>query len=246
MRRIGLLLTLVALGMGQNQKTSSFDPRLTVNTLVREDAFAGMMANDMERFERGAKNIDLLLSKRPEARADLLAWKGLIIMNRAVFAREKNQAAEYASNYREALATFAEAARLDPAGLGVNAIRGGTGAVLGERLAPEHRAENWAAYYEAYQVIWKAQSASLERLPVHIKGELLAGLAETAQRTGHAEESRHYVDEILRVLPGTPYEARARKWKDNPELATRTSLACQTCHEPGRLAARQASLAKSN
>jgi hypothetical protein len=246
MRRIGLLLTLVAVGMGQNQKTSSFDPRLTVNTLVREDAFAGMMANDMERFERGAKNIDLLLAERPEARADLLAWKGLIFMNRAVFAREKNQAAQYAADYREALATFAEAARLDPAGIGVNAIRGGTGAVLGERLAPEHRAENWAASYEAYQVIWKAQSASLERLPVHIKGELLAGLAETAQRTGRAWESRHYVDEILRVLPGTPYEARARKWKDNPELATRTSLACQTCHEPGRLAARQASLAKSN
>jgi hypothetical protein len=60
------------------------------------------------------------------------------------------------------------------------------------------------------------------------------------------EESRHYVDEILRVLPGTPYEARARKWKDNPELAARISLACQTCHDPGRLAARQASLAKSN
>jgi tetratricopeptide (TPR) repeat protein len=246
MRRIGLLLTLVALGMAQNQKTSSFDPRLTVNTLVREDAFAGMMANDMERFERGAKNIDLLLAERPEARADLLAWKGLVFMNRAVFAREKNQAAEYAADYREALATFAEAARLDPAGIGVNAIRGGTGAFLGDRLAPEHRAENWVASYEAYQVIWKAQSTNLERLPVHIKGELLAGLAETAQRTGRAEESRRYVDEILRVLPGTPYEARARKWKEHPELAARTSLACQTCHEPGRLAAQQAALAKGN
>jgi tetratricopeptide (TPR) repeat protein len=244
MRKIGLLLTLVSLGMGQ--KTSSFDPRLTVNTLVREDVFAGMMANDMDRFARGAKNIDLLLAERPEARADLLAWKGEIFMNRAVLAREKNQAAEYAANYREALANFAEAARLDPAGIGVNAIRGGTDAFLGDRLAPEHRAETWAAAYESYQVIWKAQSASLDRLPVHIKGELLAGLAETAQRTGRAEESRHYVDEILRGLPGTPYEARAQKWKENPDLATRTSLVCQTCHEPGRLAARQAALAKGN
>jgi hypothetical protein len=119
-------------------------------------------------------------------------------------------------------------------------------AFLGERLAPQHRAENWTESYAAYQVIWKAQSANLERLPVHIKGELLAGLAETAQRTGRAEESRHYVDEILRVLPGTPYEARARKWKENPELAARTSLACQTCHDPGRLAAQQAALVKGN
>jgi hypothetical protein len=67
-------------------------------------------------------------------------------MTRAVWARERHQDAEYAARYRDARAAF-EAIKLDPAGGGVNAIRG---------------------------------------------GELLAGLAVAAQRTGWAEESRHF------------------------------------------------------
>ena len=246
MRTIALSFMLAALGVAQTRTTSSFDPRLPANTLVREDAFAGMMANDMERFERAAKNVDLLLAERPGSRPDLLAWKGSILLTRAVLAREKNQAADYAAHYRESVANFTEAARLDPAGIGVNAIRGGSAILFADRLAPEQRAETWSVAYESYQAIWKQQSANLEHLPVHIRGELLAGLAQSAQRTGHADESRRYVDEILRVLPGTPYEARAKKWKETPTLADRTSLGCQTCHDPGRLAARQAALSKGN
>jgi hypothetical protein len=237
MKKFGLLLALVALGMGQDQKAPSFDPHIAVNTLLREDVFAGFMANDRERFERGAKNVETLLVERPGSRTDLLAWKASILLTRAVFAREDHKPAEYASNYRDALATFAEAARIEPQGIGVNAIRGGSGIVLVDRLAPEHRAETWATAYTSYQNLWKAQSAAVEHLPVHLRGELLAGVALTAQRTGHAEESRHFVDEILRQLPGTPYATRAMKWKEDPAMVEKTSLACQTCHDAGRLSA---------
>src|SRR2546421_12391661 len=41
----------------------------------------------------------------------------------------------------------------------------------------------------AYQLLWKSQAAGIEKLPVHMRGELLAGLATTAQRTGRVEES---------------------------------------------------------
>ena len=51
-----------------------------------------------------------------------------------------------------------------------------------------------------------------------------------------------YLDKMLTVMANTPYETRAKKWKENPESAPRTSLTCQTCHDPGRLAARSAAL----
>jgi hypothetical protein len=236
-QRAGLLLVLSALAMAQNP-TSSFDKRLSVHTLLREDLFAGLMANDVERFDRGAKNVELLMQERPDARGNLLAWRGLVSMTRAVWARERHQDAEYAALYRDARAAFDAAVRVDPAGLGVHAIRGGVVVVIGDRLAPEHRAENWALAYESYQAIWKQQSATVEKLPVHIRGELLAGLTMATQRTGRADESRHFQDEISRLLPGTPYEARAKRWTGTG------SVACMTCHEEGRLATRTAALTK--
>jgi len=77
---------------------------------------------------------------------------------------------------------------------------------------------------------------------VHLRGELLAGLAQSAQRTGHTEEQAQYVDKIIAVLGNTPYEQAAKQWKSHPESAATTSIACMTCHDAGRLAARVASL----
>ena len=78
----------------------------------------------------------------------------------------------------------------------------------------------------------------------HLRGELLAGLAQSAQRTGRAKEADQYLDKILALLPDTPYERMAKKWKTNPDAASRTRLTCLTCHAPGRLAARRAALEK--
>jgi hypothetical protein len=73
---------------------------------------------------------------------------------------------------------------------------------------------------------------------VHIRGELLGGLAVSAMRTGRDEEAMRHLDKILAVLANTPYEPVAKKWKANPKAAADTSITCMTCHEQGRLAAR--------
>ena len=64
------------------------DARLSIHTLVREDIFAGWRTQNMERFERGAKNVDVLLEKRPNDRADLLAWKGAVSLFRSVLSND--------------------------------------------------------------------------------------------------------------------------------------------------------------
>jgi hypothetical protein len=48
---------------------------------------------------------------------------------------------------------------------------------------------------------------------------------------------------MLMLLPNSPYEARAKKWKENPELSARSSIVCMTCHDAGKLEARKAALA---
>jgi hypothetical protein len=221
---------------------ASFDPRLNVHTLVREDIFAGLLGNDMEQFARGEKTLEILLAERPDDRSSILAWQGSAATYRAVRAYEEKHNDDFARYYRRGCDLFAEAARLGPDNPGVSAVTGGSYVVLGDRLPPEHRAEAWGKAYDAYRNLWRLQSAAVEKLPLHMKGELLAGLAQTAERTGHKEETALYIDKMITLVANSPYETRAKKWKENPKLAARTSVACQTCHEPGRLAARKAAL----
>jgi hypothetical protein len=113
---------------------------------------------------------------------------------------------------------------------------------MADRLPEKLRAPAWAAAYDAYQFLWKAQKPALEMLPLHLRGELLGGLAESAQRTGRTKEMAEYLDKIVAVLPDTSDEKAAKKWKENPEAAPATRMTCLTCHAAGRLAARRAAL----
>ncbi len=244
MLRILMALATAAVAVAQGPDTAAFDSRLSIHTIVREDIFAGYLGNDMERFAEGEKKLELLLTERPKAKAELLAWKGGAELYRAVRANETKQPGEFGRHYSRALTLFDEASQLAPASIGVLAVTGGSYVTLAERLPEQHRAKAWDTAYNAYNAIWKAQAASVEKLAVHLKGELIAGLAQSAQRTGRASEAAEHLDRMISLLPNTPYETRAKRWKESPEIAGRSSLVCQTCHEPGRLAARTAALPK--
>ncbi len=243
-KKILLVVALVTVAAAQSAQPPLSDSRFTVHTLVREDIFSGWLSDDMERFSRGEKNIDLLLEQRPAQRANLLAWRGGATLYRAVLAHESNRAEEFQRYYRKALDDFAEAGKLTSGNEAVAAVTGGSFAVFGDRLPKEYRAAAWSAAYENYQALYRQQAPIVDRLPVHLRGEMLSGLAQSAQRTGRKEEAAQHIDKILAVLAGTPYEPMAKKWKANPEAAATTSLTCMNCHDAGRLSARVTALSK--
>jgi len=236
--KIFLLVLCVTVAMAQTPEPPISDTRIPVHTLVREDLFAGYLADDMERFARGEKNVQLLLENRPAAKSSLLAWKASATLYRAVIAYENKRSDEFQQNYRAALDLFSQARQLGANDGGVPAITGGTYVLFADRLPKEHRAAAWSQAYDSYQALWKMQASVVDQLPLHLRGELLAGLAASAMRTGRTEEATKHLDKILAVLSDTPYESVARKWKENPKAAADTSITCMTCHEEGRLAAR--------
>ena len=236
--RIFLVALFVTVAMAQSPEPPLSDTRLTVHTLVREDVFAGFLTDDMERLARGEKNIETLLEKRPAEKSSLLAWKAGVATYRAVRAHEANRNDEFQREYRQALDLFSQARELGSNDPGVPAVTGGVYAVFADRLPKEHREAAWSTAYDAYQELWKAQGPFVDRLPTHLRGELLGGLAVSAMRTGRTEEAMRHLDKILAVLAGTPYEPVAKKWKANPKAAADTSITCMTCHDQGRLAAR--------
>ena len=231
-----VLFLLTTIAASQSPQPPLSDLRLTVHTLLREDIFAGFVGDDMDRFSRGEKNIDLLLEQRPNQKANLLAWKGGATLYRAVRANENNRPDEFQQYYRHAVSLFGEASKLNIGNDGVAAVTGGSYLLFADRLPKEYRAAAWSQAYDSYQTLYKFQAGFIDKLAVHLRGEVLAGLAQSAQRTGHKEEAAQYVDRILAVLGGTPYEAAAKKWKANPESSASTSITCMTCHDNGRLA----------
>ncbi|HEV2668946.1 MAG TPA: hypothetical protein VG324_28785 [Blastocatellia bacterium] len=241
MYRLGKILLValfVAVAMAQSPEPPLSDTRLTIHTLIREDIFAGFLTDDMERLARGEKNLQTLLEKRPAEKSSLLAWKAGVATYHAVRALEANRADEFQRKYREATDLFSQAREVNPNDPGVAAVTGGVYVVFADRLPKEYRGAAWSQAYDAYQKLWKMQGAMVDRLPVHLRGELLGGLAVSALRTGHDEEAARHLDKILAVLADTPYGPVAKKWKENPKASADTSITCMTCHEQGRLAAR--------
>ena len=205
---------------------------LSVSTWVREDVFAGVLVGDMDTFEKGVKKLDTHLAANPDS-SEALAWMGLTRLVRAARANEAGDPATFKKNYDAANELFARA------GLAKNeavfAVTGGSFSVLAERLPVEVRRNAYERAYENYSALKALQAPYFDKLPTHMRGEVLAGLAQAAERIGKAEESKRYLAQIVETLPGTPYESRAKKWMDKPELSKTVSLTCQTCHDSGRL-----------
>ncbi len=242
-KKILIVVAFVTVAAAQAPQSPPLsDSRFTVHTLLREDIFAGFMSDDMTRFERGEKNIELLLNQRPDQKGNLLSWKGAAALYRAVRAHENNRADEFQRLYRQALDLFSEARKTTTGNDGVAAIVGGSSAIFADRLPKEYRAAAWTTAYDNYLVLYKLQAPFIDKLPVHLRGEVLAGMAQSAQRTGRKEESAQYIDKMLAVLGNTPYESVAKKWKADPDSAANTSITCMTCHDAGRLAVRMSDL----
>ena len=235
---------VVATAAAQSTEPPIAETRLTVHTLLREDVFAGFFENNSERVARAERNIGLLLEQRPTERANLLAWRGGIGVQRAVKAHEAGDSAGFAKNFNGAREDFAAARKASSGSDGVAAIEGGTYAFFGDRLPQEHRAAAWAQAYESYALLWKQQADGVEKMPLHFKGELLSGMAQSAHRTGRAEESAQFVDKMLTLLANSQFEKTALQWKADPASAATTNLTCKNCHSPGRLSAKLAALNK--
>jgi hypothetical protein len=241
----GVLMFVLATGLAaQSPEPPLTETRLTVHTLLREDVFAGFLSNDMNRFARAERNAVALLEQRPGEVGNVRAWQGGMALYRAVLANEAGQSAEFQRLYQQARDRFAEAGKATSGNDGVPAIVGGSLAIFADRLPQQERAAAWAVVYDSYKVLWNGQAPALDKMPVHLRGEVVAGMAMAAQRTGRHEEAAQYVDKMLTLMQGTPYEATAKQWKSDPASASASTLTCKSCHEPGRLSPSVARLSK--
>jgi hypothetical protein len=194
------------------------------------------MANDLERFRLGEKKLASILAASPNE-AEALSWRAASDLWLAIQANSRNDTAEGKRLYSTALEGWEKAERLgakSPAIGAVHAIGGASWTYFAPKLPLQLQQDAYQRGRRHFLALRQLQSEFWDKLPVHHRGEVLAGLAESSARLGLNDDAA--LKEIIATLPDSPYAARARKWQENPALASKSTLTCMTCHEPGRLA----------
>ena len=205
---------------------------ITVSQWVREDYFAAYLGGDMATFEKGmAKTRELLAADTNNDGARGWLASGQIYL--ALRSYKEGKAALGASQFEEAMRTAQQSLiRSNPTALRVLAA---TYILFADRLPEAQRASLLKDGRDLFARIRQQEDQRLDQMPLHFKGEVLAGQAQAAMRLGLQEEATKYLNEIVAKLPNTHYSQTAEKWLADPASASKSQLVCQSCHEPNRL-----------
>ncbi len=213
---------------------------VSIHTWVREDIFAGMIDDDLARYERGESKVLEYLTETP-GRAEAVAWMAGGKLYRASRAFRDGKTADGDALVAEAMRMMDAAATAAPNSVGVHATLGGSIVQMANKLPETYYRPLMERARTHFAHLYSVQAQAVAKLPLHIKGELLAGVAETEFRAGDRARATEVLKQIVTDLPDTAYARNAAMWLASPEKVTRdTKLVCQSCHEPGRLSAWQA------
>jgi hypothetical protein len=202
----------------------------TLDSIVRDDFFAGMMGN-RARLDRGMKYCEDLLAKKPR-HAEALVWHGGGLLVRAVHAYTKGDDATGDKLWKTGIEEMNHAAALAPDNMKVKIGRSATligyaqsgwdPSDLQSRILLESALRD-------YETVYRWQKPNFSRVPIHSRGELLFGLASGWSIVGNDNKAHEYLMLILKDCKDTPYEAEARRW-----LARKRALViqhdCIGCH----------------
>jgi hypothetical protein len=238
--RIVVVVALLAAGFITVAAQQARPANVPIHTWVREDIFGGFVDDDFERFAQGETKVLEYLAETP-GRPEAMAWMAGGKLYRAGRAFREGKAADGDALVREAMEMMDDAVAKGPENVGVHAVLGGSIVQLANKLPEKYYAPLMQRGRTHFTKLYSVQSPALAQLPLHIKGELLAGLAETEFRAGDRTRATEVLNQIVKEMPDTAYAKSAAAWLAAPDKVTRdTKIACQSCHEPGRLAAWQA------
>ena len=159
--RVSLVPSFI-LGVVSGQPPENAAPATT----VREDLFAGILADDMESLNARMNKLESVLKENSNS-AGSIAWRGAGELTLAVHAHETGKPDSFNTWYEAAVRSFADAERLAPKNVGVYDVSGAAWGTLGDRLPAPLRA---AAYETAYRSWQTALTLSKDRLATHLMG----------------------------------------------------------------------------
>jgi hypothetical protein len=216
---IGLLALLVVAPVVLAQPPAAPPPASTptgekaarFDYLVRADFFAGMRG-DRARFERAMRLCEETLAREPR-HAEAMVWYGSGLLVLAGQSFRSGDAARGRELWERGLGTMADAVALAPDRVAVLIPRGATLLLAARQIPPGAVVgDTGLEQRPALEKALALQTPYFERLSLHARGELLAGLVEGWHQLGRDETARAYLERMVAELDGSGYQARAKAW----------------------------------
>jgi hypothetical protein len=214
----------------QRNKTQTKPTDNDLDSLVRDDFFAGMMG-DKVRLERGMKYCEDLLAKNPR-HGEALVWHGGGLLVRAVHAYTNGDDLTGNKLWKNGIEEMNRAAALEPNNMKIKIGRSAT--LIGYAQSGWDPTDNQSrvllkSALADYEKVYEWQKPYFASIPIHSRGELLFGLASGWSILGNQKKTREYLNLILKECNDSVYEVEARRWlaKTGPIVVQHE---CTGCH----------------
>lgn len=172
--------------------------------------FFAVFRGDYDRFERAFRRIEAMVEKDPkDARARVWLGNGQTVM--AVWAWFQNRRSETQPLLEKSWKNLDEAVRLSPEDPKIYMMRAATlyvqGQYLPSEMVPRHVWERLRD--DCLRFIAYIGPERMPRTSIHLRGEAYGELGIAYARLGETEKAIEAFRTVVRMNPGTAYEARA-------------------------------------
>jgi tetratricopeptide (TPR) repeat protein len=224
------LLTLAAFAgfsWGYFSNAQADEPRF--DHQVRNLFFSGFSGNQ-ENLQEGMKRCQEVLAKDPK-HAEALVWHGGGLMFLAGREFREGRGENGMKMFNQGLQQMDEAVALEPNRIGVRIPRGAVLLTTSRFMGPDNpmTAGLIKRGLSDYEKAHELQKEKIADMSDHSRGELLFGIAEGSSRAGDTAKAETFFNEILRLMPETPYAKRAQIWLKDRKLAP-NQTGCIGCH----------------
>ena len=181
---------------------------------VRNFFFTGF-AGDRESLEQGMKMCEEELVVHPK-NAEALVWHGAGLYFQSGQFFQKGDPQHGMELWQRGMKEMDLAVELAPDRVGVRIPRGAA-LFAGSRFLPDPEMAKplIVKAISDYEKSYEVQSATLDKLGVHPRGELLIGMADGYARLGNKEKASALYAQIEQDVPGSVYSRKAALFKEN-------------------------------
>jgi tetratricopeptide (TPR) repeat protein len=222
-------LILIAVAFGSFAQAAHFDDK------IRGDFFAGF-AGDKPSMERALAASEAAIAENPKGAAEAMAWHGGGLM---ILAGEKFRQGDYAAGgdlWSKAVAEMDKAGELEPDNPAILIPRAAVWFAASRRSPPDMGKPLLEKAIADYEHVYQMQTAYFDKLDIHMRSELLFGLADGYSRNGNPEKARLFFEKLVAVGSAGGHFEQAKLYLKG-EKYTVEGAGCVGCHTGASLTA---------
>jgi tetratricopeptide (TPR) repeat protein len=198
---------------------------------VRNDFFAGF-AGDQAAFERAMTESRKAIENDPGSAAEAKAWHGSGLLFEAGRKFQQGDLNEGSRLWDLAINEMDEAGTAAPDNPAVLIPRAATWFAASRNTPPELGKPILEKALADYEHVYDLQKGFFDRLDIHMRSELLFGLADGYARDENPGKARAFFEKVAALGPQGGHYEQARQYL-NGEKYTVKGLGCVGCHTGG-------------